>query len=173
MGETARHESGRRILKKVFHFDSARDWYVCEAAVLSCFDHRFDLGLRKFLQRIGVLHPDHVKVAGGVKCLASPDSESERAFVLDQIRKSMLLHGTRRVILMAHSDCGAYGRLEGGFRDDAQAEAAHHQGELARAAAKLTEAIPGLEVQGYFVDFEGIWDAGDKFTTAGIPARMI
>jgi hypothetical protein len=108
-----------------------------------------------------------------VKCLASPDSESDRTFVLDQIRKSMLLHGTRRVILMAHSDCGAYGRLEGGFRDDAQAEAAHHQGELARAAAKLTEAIPGLEVQGYFVDFEGIWDADDKFTTAGIAARMI
>jgi hypothetical protein len=26
--------------------------------------------------------------------------------------------------------------------------------------ANLLEAIPGIEVQGYFVDFEGIWDAG-------------
>jgi hypothetical protein len=30
---------------------------------------------------------------------------------------------------------------------------------LALAAANLLEAIPGIEVQGYFVDFEGIWDA--------------
>jgi len=34
-----------------------------------------------------------------------------------------------------------------------------HQRELARAAAKLTETIPGLEVQAYFIDFEGVWDA--------------
>ena len=60
---------------------------------------------------------------------------------------------------MVHSDCGAYGGLAGGFGGDAQAEAAHHQRELARAAANLLETIPGIEVQGYFVDFEGIWDA--------------
>jgi hypothetical protein len=147
------------ILKRVFHFDSPREWYVCDAAVLSCFDHRFDSGFRMFLQRIGVVNPDHIRVAGGANYLAAPGSDSDRGFVLDQIRKSVRLHGTRRVILMAHSDCGAYGRLEGGFRGDAQAEAAHHQRELARAAATLTEAIPGLEVQAYFIDFEGVWDA--------------
>ncbi|HXO34602.1 MAG TPA: hypothetical protein VN901_19840, partial [Candidatus Acidoferrales bacterium] len=38
-------------------------------------------------------------------------------------------------------------------------EATHHRRELARAAANLLGAIPGLEVQGYFADFEGIWDA--------------
>jgi carbonic anhydrase len=146
-------------VKKVFHFDSPREWYVCDAAILSCFDHRFDEGLRTFLQRIGVANPDHIKVAGGMNYLAAPGSDGDRGFVLDQIRKSMRLHGTRRVILMAHSDCGAYGRLEGGFHGDAQAEAAHHQRELALAAANLTKAIPGIEIQAYFVDFEGIWDA--------------
>jgi hypothetical protein len=84
---------------------------------------------------------------------------SDREFVLEQIRKSMRLHGTRRVILMVHSDCGAYGGLASGFGGDARAEAAHHQRELARAAANLLKAIPGMEVQGHFVDFEGIWDA--------------
>jgi len=29
--------------------------------------------------------------------------------------------------------------------------------ELQRAAANLTVAIPGIEVQTYFVDFEGVW----------------
>jgi carbonic anhydrase len=147
------------ILKKVFHFDSPREKYQCDAAVLSCFDNRFDLGFRKFLEHIGVANPDPIRIAGGAKCLASPEREAEREFVLDQVRKSMRLHGTKRVILMVHSDCGAYGDLAGGFGGDDRAEAAHHQRELARAAAKLLEAIPGIEVQGYFVDFDGIWDA--------------
>ena len=147
------------IVKKVFHFEAPRENYHCDAAILWCFDHRFDLGFRKFLKRIGVANSDPIKVAGGAKCLASPEHEREREFVLEQIRKSMRLHGTSRVILMVHSDCGAYGGLAGGFGGDAQAEAAHHQRELARAAANLLETIPGIEVQGYFVDFEGIWDA--------------
>jgi hypothetical protein len=146
-------------VKKVFHFDAPHETYLCDAAVLWCFDNRFDLGFRKFLKRIGIKNSDPIKIAGGAKCLASPERESDREFVLEQIRKSMRLHGTKRVILMVHSDCGAYGGLAGGFGGDAAAEAAHHQLELARAAAKLLEAIPGIEVQAYFVDFEGVWDA--------------
>jgi carbonic anhydrase-like protein len=146
-------------MKKVFHFDAPREKYHCDACILWCFDNRFELGFRKFLKRIGVVNSDPIKVAGGAKCLASPESEGDRTFVLEQIRKSMRLHGTKRVILMVHSDCGAYGGLAGGFRGDAKAEAAHHERELRRAAANLLEAIPGLEVHGYFVDFEGIWDA--------------
>ena len=146
-------------MKKVFHFDAPHETYLCDAAVLWCFDNRFDLGFRKFLKRIGIKNSDPIKIAGGAKCLASPERESDREFVLEQIRKSMRLHGTKRVILMVHSDCGAYGGLAGGFGGDAAAEAAHHQLELARAAAKLLEAIPGIEVQAYFVDFEGVWDA--------------
>jgi hypothetical protein len=146
-------------VKKVFHFAAPRERYQCDAAILWCFDNRFDLGFRKFLKRIGIAYSDPIKIAGGAKSLASPELETDREFVLEQIRKSMRLHGTKRVILMVHSDCGAYGGLDAGFHGDTQAEAAHHQQELARAAANLLAAIPGLEVQGYFVDFDGIWDA--------------
>jgi carbonic anhydrase len=90
--------------------------------------------------------------------MASPERETDREFVLEQIRKSVRLHGTRRVILMLHSDCGAYGGLAVGFAGDAAAEAAHHERELQLAAANLRAAIPGIEVQGYFVDFDGIWE---------------
>jgi hypothetical protein len=60
---------------------------------------------------------------------------------------------------MLHSDCGAYGGLAQAFGGDATAEASHHEADLRRAAANLKTAIPEIEVQGYFVDFEGIWDA--------------
>src|SRR5216684_2483601 len=144
-------------MKKVFHFDAPREKYHCDAAILWCFDNRFDLGFRKFLKRIGVVHSDPIKIAGGAKCMASPEHESDREFVLEQIRKSMRLHGTTRVILMLHSDCGAYGGLAGGFLGDHRREAEHHQVELQQAAANLREAIPELDVQAYFVDFEGVW----------------
>lgn len=146
-------------MKKVFHFDAPREKHQCNAAILWCFDNRFDLGFRKFLKRIGVVNFDPIKVAGGAKFLASPERETDREFLLEQIRKSIRLHGTRRVILMVHSDCGAYGGLAGGFHGDAEAEAAHHETELQHAATKLLEAIPGIEVRGYFVDFEGVWEA--------------
>ena len=146
-------------MEKVFHFDSPRERYQCDAAIVWCFDNRFELGFRKFLKRLGVVFSDPIKVAGGAKCLASPDNEAEREFVVEQIRKSIRLHDTRRVILMVHSDCGAYGGLEGAFKGDVAAEAEHHRVELHRAAANLQKVLPGIEVQGYFVDFEGVWKA--------------
>lgn len=146
-------------MKRVFHFDSPRERYQCDAAIIWCFDSRFELVFRKFLKRIGIRNSDPIKIAGGARSLASPDAESERAFVLDQIRTSMRLHGTKRVIMMVHSDCGAYGGLEGGFGGDIAAEAEHHRRELHVAAANLLKIMPGLEVQGYFVDFEGVWKA--------------
>jgi carbonic anhydrase len=144
-------------MKKVFHFDAPREKYLCDAAIIWCFDNRFELGFRKFLKRIGVANSDPIKIAGGAKCLASPDHESDREFVLKQIRLSIRLHDTRRVILMVHSDCGAYGGLAEGFGGDAGAEAKHHLAELRRAAENLRKAIPEVEVDAYFVDFEGVW----------------
>jgi carbonic anhydrase len=147
-------------MKKVFHFEAPRERYQCDAAILWCFDNRFEPGFRKFLQRIGMANTDPIKIAGGAKSLASPALETDREFVLNQVRTSIRLHGTKRVILMVHSDCGAYGGLAEKFGGDTQAEALHLNEELQRAAAYLLSAIPDLEVQGYFVDFEGVWDAG-------------
>jgi carbonic anhydrase len=144
-------------MNKVFHFDAPRERYHCDAAIIWCFDNRFELGFRKFLKRIGVANSDPIKIAGGAKSLASPDHESEREFVLEQIRKSMRLHGTRLVILMVHSDCGAYGGLADGFGNDPSAERVHHRQELARAAEYLARSLPGIETESYFMDFEGVW----------------
>jgi carbonic anhydrase len=145
-------------MQKVFHFDSPREKYHCDAAIIWCFDNRFELAFRKFLKRCGVINSDPIKIAGGAKSLVSPEHEADHHFLLDQIRKSIRLHGTRRVILMLHSDCGAYGGLAA-FGNDAQTEAEHHHRELRKAAEGLRNAISTVEVSGYFVDFEGIYEA--------------
>lgn len=151
-------------MRKVFHFDSPRENYVCDAALIWCFDNRFELVLHKLLKRMGIGYPDRIRVAGGAKCLASPDSDAEREFVLDQIKKSIRLHGTRRVLLMVHSDCGAYGGLVGAFKGDEEAESRHHYNELQQAADYLRRELPGVAVESYFVNFEGVWDVNAAAT---------
>jgi len=145
-------------MKKVFHFDVPRQPYQCDAAIIWCFDHRFQLGFAKFLKRTGILNSDRIMIAGGAKCLATPEDETEREAVLRQVRKSIKLHNTKLVMIMVHSDCGAYGGLDGGFGGDAAVEARHHQAELLRAAECLRTEISGIQVRAYFMDFEGVWE---------------
>src|ERR1041385_5856025 len=121
-------------MKKVFHFNAPRERYTCDAAIIWCFDNRFELGFRKFLKRIGVVNSDPIKIAGGAKCLASPEQETDREFVLEQIRKSIRLHETTRGILIGPLGCRGLRRVGGGLVRDARAEAAHHHAELRRAA---------------------------------------
>jgi carbonic anhydrase len=145
-------------MRKIFHFASPRERYTADAAVVWCFDHRFDLVLHKLLKKIGVERFDPILVAGGAKNLSSPDTENDRQFVLDQIRSSIRLHGTKNVILMLHSDCGAYGGLAA-FNNDTAIEGENHRQEMHKAVAALKAEIPEVEVRSFFVDFEGVWEA--------------
>ena len=145
-------------MRKRLHFDAPTDLYVTDACVVVCFDHRYANTWRKFLKRIGTRVTDTIVIAGGVKSLASADDESAKGFVLDQIRASMRLHGTGRVILIAHADCGAYGGIAL-FGGSASAEAEHHWQELERAAVAIREALPALQTECYFMNFDGVWES--------------
>jgi carbonic anhydrase len=144
-------------MRKVFHFDSPPEPYVADAAVLCCFDHRISRAVRKFLKKQGVEKADMIVVAGGAKTLASPRNDFEQDFILEQVRMSIRLHQTKRVLVMSHSDCATYGGLAH-FNGDRDAEAIHHHGELLRAGELLTSHFPGISVEPYFVKFDGIWE---------------
>jgi carbonic anhydrase len=144
-------------MKKVFHFDSPTDPYIADAALICCFDHRINRAVRKFMKKQGIQRPDLIIVAGGAKTLASPRNDFEQDFILEQVRMSIRLHQTKRVIVMSHSDCATYGGLAQ-FKGDKQAEAEHHRNELVRAGELLTTHFPGISVEPYFVNFDGIWE---------------
>src|SRR6266403_1283416 len=149
-----KHE--RQRMQKTFHFDSSSEPYVADAAVLCCFDRRIRLAVNKFLQRRAILRPDMIVVAGGAKTLASPRNDFERDFILEQVRMSILLHRTERVFLMSHSDCATYGGLAA-FGGDHAREADHHKQELLRAAELIRSNFNDIEVECFFVTFEGIF----------------
>jgi hypothetical protein len=144
-------------MRKIFHFDSADSPYTADAAVLSCFDYRINTVVRKFLKKQGIERPDMIVVAGGAKTLASPRNDFEQDFILEQVRMSIRLHRSKRVLVMSHSDCATYGGLAH-FKGDQAAEAAHHRTELLRAAELVTSNFPGISVEPYFVKFDGVWE---------------
>jgi carbonic anhydrase len=155
-------------MRKVFHFDSPTGQYIADAAVLCCFDHRIATAVRKFLKKQAIERPDMIVVAGGAKTLASPRNDFERDFILEQVRMSILLHQTKRVLIMSHSDCATYGGLAH-FEGDREAEADHHRTELLRAAELLDSNFPELSVEPYFVKFDGIWEVRQAVAEESAP----
>lgn len=147
----------RYPMRKVFHFDSPPEPYIADAAVLCCFDYRINRAVRKFLKKQGIAQADMIVIAGGAKTLASPRNDFEQDFILEQVRMSIRLHQTKRVLVTSHSDCATYGGLAH-FKGDQAAEAAHHRNELLRAAELLTKNFPGISVEPYFVKFDGVWE---------------
>jgi carbonic anhydrase len=145
-------------IRKLFHLDLPHDKYKSDAAIVWCFDQRFELALQKLIKRSGIQHPDHIRVAGGAKSLANNDREGDRQFVLEQVQLSIRLHATDTVFLMLHSDCGAYGGLSK-FDSDATKEAETLCADLKRASEFLQQKIPGIKVRTFFVNFEGVWEA--------------
>lgn len=133
-------------MEKIFHFDSPREVYVADACVITCFDARFETAIQKFLKRRGILLFDHVKIPGSVKPWAK-EGDSDADVLLRALRTSIRLHRPRRVVLIAHNDCGAYP----GVPPEVVAA------DAAAAAKFLRAAEPSLEVEAYFADFDGIY----------------
>jgi carbonic anhydrase len=157
-------------MRKIFHFDSPAAPYVADAAVLCCFDHRISTAVRKFLKRQAIERADMIIVAGGAKTLASPRNDFERSFILEQVRMSIRLHQTKRVLVMSHSDCATYGGLAH-FKGDKLAEADHHQSELLRAGELLTSNFPDISVEPYFVKLDGIWEVNGGDQLESVPRQ--
>jgi len=134
-------------MEKVFHFDSPREHYRADACVITCFDARFDIAIRKFLKRRGLAIYDQVKIPGSAKALAAPEQDRDRDFVLGMLGVSVNLHHAPLALLIGHNECGGY---RGAPADAIVAD-------LVRAAAVVRSALPSLDVECYFADFDGIY----------------
>ena len=122
-----------------------------------CFDDRFYKLLKAFGKQEGFRNIDLVKIAGGAKALAG-DASSDRDFVLGQIKASGRLHGTKRVVLMLHRDCGGYGGSKSFANADT--EKAELMKQLHQAQDFVKREMSGVEslvVDAVFADFDGLY----------------
>lgn len=143
------------MMEKILSYNSSKEHYAADACIVWCFDDRFSGLLVEFIKNREYKNYDLVKVAGGAKSLASPENEAERLFLLKQIRISINLHDAKRVILMCHEDCGAYGGKKEFENNEKEKEKIC--GDLKEGIHILKNNLPKeVEVEMIFADFDGI-----------------
>ena len=146
--------------KQVVNFKTNPEHYHADACVVWCYDDRFYKLLKKFGKRQDFKNIDLVKIAGGAKALAAGSEDdvmatAARDFVIGQIKASVRLHAAKRIILMLHLDCGAYGGSKS-FADTA-VEREHYAADLRAARDFVRKEVPAVPVDAYFADFDGLY----------------
>ncbi len=136
-------------MKKIISLNLSRDHYVARGTILWCFDDRFTEALEKFKASMPGARFDDVRMAsGGLKKLASPEKESDQKEILEEISKSVRLHQSHTIFIMAHNECGDYGGITD--RD-------FYLNELAKAERVIQENF-SVKIVKLFVDFDGIYE---------------
>ena len=140
-------------------FESPREHYKAEATVVWCSDDRFSLLLQVFREKMGWRWMDLIRVAGGARDLGSLATPAETDSLLGYISKSVKENHSPEIFLMAHYNCGSYGREQMDPSDD---EDGFFDGELRTAKSKVDEYLArnGLsaKVRLLLCDFKNIYE---------------
>ncbi|MBI2020565.1 hypothetical protein HYS94_04055 [Candidatus Daviesbacteria bacterium] len=116
--------------------------HTAEALVVSCIDYRLQEAINNWISKnFSPKTFDRVALAGGVKNLDT---------IMGQIDIALRLHHIKKVILINHEDCGAYG--EAGTPQK-------HAEDLRNAKAKAQEIYPELEVETYYLHLDGTFES--------------
>jgi carbonic anhydrase len=111
---------------------------TCDALVVMCIDFRFQQAFDHWLQEnLGHGRYDRVGFAGGVK-------EWDKVF--SQIEVARRLHTVKKVILVNHEDCGAYGESD---------SKGQHVTDMKVARQRVLEHYPDMDVAMYYATLDG------------------
>lgn len=113
----------------------------CDAAVITCIDFRFQPYINKWIaENFPERTYDRIAIAGGV---------FDFDYVLRQVEISHRLHQIKKVILINHEDCGAYG--ESGTTEK-------HAEDLRNACSKIKQRFSDLETESYYLHLDGTFE---------------
>lgn len=111
---------------------------TCNNLIVSCMDFRIQGYVRSWVERqFAGQQYDYVGFAG---------SSKEIDIVSSQVDISVRLHKIKKVILIHHEDCGAYG-TQGSFET--------HVSDLQNAKQHILQKYPDLIVDAFFLKLTG------------------
>ena len=120
-----------------------KDVHSCEAVVLTCIDFRFWRETVEFVEKeLGIKDFDFPSLPGSAKAINDCLEEDDLAF--NCVSVSCDLHHAKKVVIVNHEDCGAYGG-SAKFGGDQEKEQKFHEEELRKARKKLIDKYPGKE----------------------------
>lgn len=112
--------------------------HQAEAIIITCIDFRLQEIINKWIsQNFAPQTFDRVAWAGGVK---------DQPGILTQIEIAKRLHHIKKVVLINHEDCGAYG--EAGTPEK-------HAQDLATAREQILSRFTDLLVDTYYLKLDG------------------
>ena len=119
--------------------------HTCKALIITCMDFRLVNQTKKWLDEQNLCNDyDLVSVAGASKEIANPSDEKNREFLLKSIRVSCDLHSVSKIVLIHHSDCGAYGGKQAFSNMEEEREA--HEQDMQKSAEIIGGKYPGLDI---------------------------
>jgi len=110
--------------------------HTCTSAIVHCIDFRLQKAITQYLQENNMLGDcDIISIAGAVK---------NTDFIIEQVALSKKLHDIKQVVLINHTDCGAYGG-SAAFANSTEEKNAH-AAELKKTSMRIMEQFPDLKV---------------------------
>lgn len=128
--------------------------HCCEAAVITCIDFRFWKSLVNYFDEQGLLKYDLISLGGGAKNVID---DATRELVFRQLDISTKLHQIKKVFLVNHLDCGAYGGSKA--FESLELEEEKLVADLHMAKNLISEKYPELEIETLMMDFDGVRSA--------------
>lgn len=115
--------------------------HTCQALIATCIDYRLQDYIVKWIgKNFAPRTYDRVAFAGGVLNIDT---------VLKQITIAVNLHHIKKVVLVNHEDCGAYGKT---------GTPEKHEEDLKKAEIKIKKLFPNLEVSLYYLHLDGTFE---------------
>lgn len=115
----------------------------CDSLVITCIDYRFAVANQNFINETLKLKDnyDHISIPGSIYNLVNPETKE---LLFSKFALSVKLHLINRVVIISHTDCGAYGGSATFGSEIAENETLCT--DLRNARAFLIEKYPTLEV---------------------------
>jgi carbonic anhydrase len=116
--------------------------HTCSTCIVRCIDFRLGEALHDYHRHEELYgDADVISVAGACKGL----NDDQSGFLDNQIGLSKKLHDIKNIVLINHTDCGAYGGRTA--FSSAEVEREHHLTELKKAQAYLAQKYPDVNVK--------------------------
>ncbi len=124
----------------------------CSTIIIHCIDFRLINKIREWMDENGLKNDsDVLSLAGGIKDLVDGSKEIQD-FILKQIGVSYNLHNARKVIIIQHSDCGAY-KTNYNFTDE-EAEFAQQLEDINTAEEMIKNYFDDISVEKIWIQMK-------------------
>jgi carbonic anhydrase-like protein len=139
-----------------YHLRAKLNAKPASTLVVCCSDHRFQTGIQEFLSEgLRIENYDLLAIPGGPQCLTLVEYLPKFSWAGWRWTRFLLeAHELKRLILVAHQDCGWYRDLPLHLHDSPEPRNRQEQ-DLKRVEVTMAKELPHPNVEAYYATCDG------------------